>query len=88
MFASLKRLSLGLLLIAGASALLLMSDLRSRERGRVKDQNLTLKYYNAGDDRPVAQTIAREMAGGGYDLLLTIGTVSLQAAAMLNELYV
>jgi ABC-type uncharacterized transport system substrate-binding protein len=132
MLASLKRLSLGLLLIAGASALLLISDLRSRakpatgggaptsapvpapgrnvrvallqhasqlvldqgrsgllaaltERGWVKDQNLTLKYYNAEGDMPVAQTIAKEMAGGGYDLLLTISTVSLQAVANANK---
>lgn len=132
MLASLRRLSLGLLLIAGASTLLLMSDLRSRvkpaapdtpgadasapqsarpvrvamlqhasqlildqgregmlaalaEKGWVKDQNLQLKYYNAEGDMAVAQTIAKEMASGGYDLLLTISTVSLQAVANANK---
>jgi ABC-type uncharacterized transport system substrate-binding protein len=133
MLVSLKRLSLGLLLIVGASVLLLLSDLRSRvkpasaqpaataaapgpkpartvrvallqhasqmildqgregmlaalaEKGWVKDQNLQLKYYNAEGDMPVAQTIAKEMAGGGYDLLLTISTVSLQAVANANK---
>ncbi len=132
MVALLKRLSLGLLLIAGASALLLLSDRGSRvkpaaavpapvaadqprparkvriavmqhasqlvldqgragvfaglaERGWVKDRNLEVKYYNPEGDMPVAQTIAKEMASGGYDLLLTISTVSTQAVANANK---
>ena len=133
MLVTLKRLSLGLLLIAGASALLLFSDLRSRvkpaaatpasdaatpgpaparivrvallqhasqmildqgregmlaalaEKGWVKDENLQLKYYNSEGDMAVAQNIAKEMAGGGYDLLLSISTVSLQAVANANK---
>jgi putative tryptophan/tyrosine transport system substrate-binding protein len=134
--AFLKRLSLGLLLIAGASAVLLMSDRGSRitsasapvagaaapteaaapkparhvrvallqhasqlvldqgragmlaglaERGWVAGTNLDLKFYNAQGDMPVAQAIAKEMAGGGYDLLLSISTVSLQAVANANK---
>lgn len=129
MLANLQRLLLGLLLIAGASALLLMSDLGSRvqsaasrrpaapdpatrtariavlqhasqlvldqgragmfeglaERGWVKDENLEVKYYNAEGDMPVAQAIAKEMVSGGYDLLLTVSTVSMQAVANANK---
>lgn len=55
------------------------------ERGWIKDKNLTLKYYNAEGDMPVAQAIAKEMASGGYDLLLTISTVSMQAVANANK---
>src|SRR5688572_6955792 len=126
-----KRLTLGVLLIVGASALLLFSDLGSRikpvnalggktpalqpegrkvrvallqhasqlvldqgragmfaglaERGWFQDQNLEVKYYNAEGDMSVAQNIAKEMAGGGYDLLLTISTVSMQAVANANK---
>lgn len=143
MLGTLRRLALGLVLIAATSALLLFSDLRSRvkpapaapadtassaatttaptaapapkpartvrlallqhasqaildqgragvfaglaEQGWVEGKNLELKYYNAEGDMPVAQTIAKEMAGGGYDLLFTISTVSLQAVANANK---
>lgn len=124
--AALRRLVLGLALIAAASALLLLADLRSRvtpatadpvgkssapkriallqhasqlvlddgrtgvfaglaERGWEKDRNFTLKYYNPEGDMAVAQAIAKEMASGGYDLLITISTVSLQAVANANR---
>ncbi|HVU23877.1 MAG TPA: ABC transporter substrate-binding protein [Opitutus sp.] len=141
MAALLRRLSLGLLLIAGASALLLFSDLGSRknamkaraaaaspatsdrastaapavpartmrvailqhasqmvldqgragvmeglaDRGWAPGRNLDIKLYNAEGDMPVAQAIAKEMANGGYDLLLTISTPSLQAVANANR---
>ncbi len=55
------------------------------ERGWEIDRNVTLKYYNAEGDMAVAQAIAKEMAGGGYDLLLTISTVSMQAVANANR---
>lgn len=125
MFVPFKRLALGLLLIAGTSALLLFSDLRSRikpeadsapvsnrqvrvallqhatqnilddgrhgvlaglaERGWIVGENLQLKYYNSEGDIAVAQTIAKEMTSGDYDLLLTITTPSLQAVANANK---
>lgn len=130
MFATLKRLLLGLFFIAGASALLLISDLDSRERpsersrtagggggqakkkrvailqhasqfildegrvgmiaglgerGWVQGRNLEIKFYNAEGDMTVSQAIAKEMASGGYDLLLTITTVSLQSVANANR---
>ncbi|MES2692719.1 MAG: ABC transporter substrate-binding protein, partial [Verrucomicrobiota bacterium] len=55
------------------------------ERGWEKDRNYTLKYYNAEGDMATAQTIAKEMAGGGYDLLITISTPSMQAVANANR---
>lgn len=55
------------------------------ERGWVEGRNLELKLYNAEGDMAVAQTIASEMAGGGYDLLITLTTVSLQVVANANK---
>lgn len=126
MLVSLRRLALGLFLIAGASALLLVSDLGSRrsdrddtpsapsggsrrvailqhasqavldqsregllaglaESGWKEGKNLHVRLFNAEGDMTVAQAIGREMANGGYDLLLTISTPSLQAVANANR---
>lgn len=131
MLGTLRRLALGLGLIAAVSALLLLSDLGSRtkpaapaaarenpaaapartariailqhasqavldqgragmmaglaERGWEPGRNLTFKYYNAQGDMPTAQAIAKEMVGGGYDLLLTVSTVSMLAVANANR---
>ena len=123
MVQSLRRLSLGFVLIAAAAAVLLLSDLGSRvsnaakshknrtlrvailqhasqaileqgrdgmikglkEKGWEQGKNLELKLYNAEGDNAVSQTIAKEMVGGGYDLLMTISTVSLQAVANANK---
>lgn len=56
-----------------------------KEKGWEQGRNLDLKIYNAEGDNAVSQTIAKEMAGGGYDLLMTISTVSLQAVANANK---
>jgi ABC-type uncharacterized transport system substrate-binding protein len=56
-----------------------------KEKGWEQSKNLELKLYNAEGDNAVSQTIAKEMAGGGYDLLMTISTVSLQAVANANK---
>jgi ABC-type uncharacterized transport system substrate-binding protein len=55
------------------------------ERGWVDGRNLELKLYNAQGDMAVAQTIANEMVGGGYDMLLSVSTVSLQVVANANK---
>lgn len=55
------------------------------ERGWLEGRNLELKLYNAEGDMAVAQTIANEMSGGGYDLLFTLSTVSLQVVANANK---
>ncbi len=142
MLVLLRRLALGLFLIAAASAVLLFSDLGSRakkpaasaraaapsdssaaglpapssplpahkprvallqhssqmvldqlrqgvldgmaERNWPKD-SYEFAYFNAEGDMPVAQTIAQRMATGGYDLLISISTPSLQAVASANR---
>ena len=129
MLVLLRRLVLGLFLIAAASAVLLFSDLGSRakkpaasarpsaselpahrprvallqhssqmvldqlrqgvldgmaERNWPKD-SYEFAYFNAEGDMPVAQTIAQRMATGGYDLLISISTPSLQAVASANR---
>lgn len=56
-----------------------------KEQGWEQGRNLELKLYNAEGDNAVSQTIAKEMAGGGHDLLMTISTVSLQAVANANK---
>jgi ABC-type uncharacterized transport system substrate-binding protein len=56
-----------------------------KEKGWEQGRNLELKIYNAEGDNAVSQTIAKKMAGGGYDLLMTISTVSLQAVANANK---
>ena len=121
----LRRLSLGLLLIAATSAVLLLSDLGSRreaaartraepgrqvsiallqhasqtilddgregmvkglsEMGWEQGRNARIKLFNAEGDSNVSQSIARQMAAGGHDLLMTITTVSLQAVANANR---
>jgi len=55
------------------------------ERGWVEGRNLRVRNYNAEGDMPVAQAIARQMAAGGSDLLLSISTPSLQAVANANR---
>ena len=118
-----RRLALGFALIAGAAALLLFSDLGSREdasksprrdrparvsltqpasqavlddavrgivdaladRGYVEGQTLVLKKSNAEGDAGTSAAIAREMANGDADLLLTVSTLSLQSVANANR---
>jgi ABC-type uncharacterized transport system substrate-binding protein len=55
------------------------------ERGWQQGRDFDLAYFNAEGDMPVAQTIAQRMASGGYDLLLSISTPSLQAVAAANR---
>ncbi len=54
------------------------------EGGYVEGTNLILTRYNAEGDLPTANTIAKEMVGGGFDLVLTASTLSLQAVANAN----
>ncbi len=55
------------------------------ERGWQHGRDFDLAFFNAEGDMPVAQTIAQRMASGGYNLLLTISTPSLQAVASANR---
>lgn len=118
-----RRLALGLALILGAAALLLVSDLGSRkssastpgrgkavkvslmqpasqavlddavrgvvdalaDRGFVDGRTMELKKSNAEGDAATAAAIARDMANGDSDLLLTVSTLALQAVANANK---
>lgn len=55
------------------------------ERGFVDGQTCTVRRYNAEGDLAQANAIAREIAGGPFDLALTSSTPSLQALANANE---
>ncbi len=55
------------------------------EQGWREGENLEIQRYNAEGDMAVAQTIAKAMVGGRYDLMLTITTTSLQAVANANK---
>src|ERR1041384_6694358 len=127
MFDSIKRVSLGLALIAVASGILLYSDLRSRKRsqqrpnqpaavskqfrvalvqhasqpaldegargviealaarGYAQGGKLLLRRYNAEADLPTANSIAKDVVGSGYDLIITVSTPSLQTVANANK---
>lgn len=119
-----RRLALGVALIAAAAALLLVSDLGSRvtakapaargdrparvavaqpasqavlddgvrgmvdglaARGFVDGKTLALRKFNAEGDAGVSAAIAKEMANGDADLLLTVSTLSLQSVANANR---
>ena len=103
-----------LLLLGGASALLLVTDRTSAtrkvpavavlqqvsttllddavegmleglsERGYVDGRTVKIRRYNAEGDLAQANAIAREIAGGPFDLALTSSTPSLQALATAN----
>ena len=54
------------------------------ERGFVDGRTCTVRRYNAEGDLAQANAIAREIAGGPFDLALTSSTPSLQALATAN----
>ena len=55
------------------------------EGGFTEGRNLSIQYFNAEGDVGTSNTIAKQMANGGYDLLLTMSTLSLQAVANANK---
>jgi ABC-type uncharacterized transport system substrate-binding protein len=114
----LKRLSLGLLLIAAAAGILLYSDSGQRVRdsgdlpqiailqfasrpllddnvqgvidglagaGFVDGKTISIRRFNAQNDMPTMNAIAREMADGRYKLIMTSSTPCLQAVANANK---
>lgn len=127
MLKTLKRLSLGLLLILAAGATLLYSDRAARHRGQnraatattgpkthrvalvqhasqavledgvqgilealarrgyAEGGSLSLRRYNAEGDITVANSIAKDVVGGGHDLIVTVSTASLQTVANANR---
>jgi len=55
------------------------------ERGFHDGRQVTIRHYNAEGDLPQANAIAREIAGGPFDLAMTSSTPSLQALATANR---
>ena len=117
MFQVVKRLGLGIGLIALASAILLLTDVEQRrasastvlrvailqhantpvlddglegtlaalaERGYRDGERLKIDRFNAQGDMPTGIAIARQLTAGGYDLVITSSTPSLQAVANHN----
>ncbi len=125
---SLLRLSLGIVMIVAASAVLLLSDKGSQRAGlgsadansagpqRVfsvalfqhvsqpiieegvkgviaglaaagyqDGDTIRLRRFNAEGDAATSNTIARDLVGGEYDLIVTLSTPSLQAVAAANR---
>jgi ABC-type uncharacterized transport system substrate-binding protein len=116
-----KRLALGVLLIAAASAVLLVADREHRtgaasgpnkthriailqhantavlddgirgvidglaSRGLREGDGLTIERFNAQGDMPTGIAIARQLTAGGYDLVITSSTPSMQAVANNNR---
>lgn len=55
------------------------------ERGYADGGRLQIRRYNAEGDIGTANAIAKEVASGGFDLLLTLSTVSLQTVHNANR---
>src|SRR5574340_359495 len=53
--------------------------------GFVDGQTVSIRRYNAENDLPTANTIAKEITSGEFDLVLTASTLSLQAVATANR---
>src|SRR5882724_1261174 len=127
MIETLKRLALGLALLALAAGVLLYTDRGSRKsarhnsrapgaaartvrvalvqhasipaldegvngilealavRGYADGARLQIKHYNAQADIGTANAIAKEVTSGGYDLILSASTLSLQTIANANK---
>jgi ABC-type uncharacterized transport system substrate-binding protein len=55
-------------------------------KGYVDGQQMRLKQFNAQGDLPTANDIARQVTSGGYDLIITATTLSMQSVANANRL--
>jgi putative tryptophan/tyrosine transport system substrate-binding protein len=55
------------------------------ERGYEDGDRLELKRYNAEADIGTANAIAKEVTSGGYDLIVSMSTISLQTIANANK---
>lgn len=55
------------------------------EKGWRDGETVTIREFNAEGDMAQANAIAREITGGGFDMVLTSSTPSLQAVATANE---
>lgn len=115
--AVLRRLWLGVFLIAATSSLLLLSDVGQRrtttpmarvavvqhasqpileegvegmldalrENGFVDGRNISIQRFNAENDLPTANAIAKQVTSGEFDLVMTASTLSMQTVANANR---
>jgi ABC-type uncharacterized transport system substrate-binding protein len=123
---TLKRLLLGICLIAATSLILLLSDWKSRtssrlaaanqaasqkvfriglvqhasqsiledgvngilqglaEKGFTDGKNIIVKRFNPEGDLPTANAVAKQVVEGGFDLIVTASTLSMQTVANAN----
>jgi putative ABC transport system substrate-binding protein len=56
-----------------------------KERGFVEGQTIQIERFNAQNDLPTTNSIARALVDGGYDLAITVSTPCLQAMASANR---
>src|ERR1051325_11670061 len=54
-------------------------------RGYSDGGKMALRRYNAQADLPTANSIAKDVVGGGNDLIITVSTASLQTVANANK---
>ena len=55
------------------------------EAGLTEGKSIVLEKFNAEGDAATGNTIAKQVAGGGYDLIITMSTLSLQSVANANK---
>lgn len=56
-----------------------------RENGFVEGSNISIQRFNAQNDLPTANAIAKQLVSGEYDLVLTASTLSMQTVANANQ---
>ena len=55
------------------------------QAGFVDGRNITLRTFNAENDMPTANAIAKQITDGSFDLVFTVSTVCLQVVANANK---
>lgn len=56
-----------------------------KTRGYIDGQNISVKRFNAEQDIGTANSIAKEVTSGSYDMIISMTTVSLQTIASANK---
>ncbi|MFM7189142.1 MAG: ABC transporter substrate-binding protein [Armatimonadota bacterium] len=56
-----------------------------KTRGYIDGQNIAIKRFNAEQDIGTANSIAKEVTSGSYDMIISMTTVSLQTIASANK---
>jgi ABC-type uncharacterized transport system substrate-binding protein len=56
-----------------------------RQQGFEHGRNVDIRFFNAAGDNATGNVLARDLAGGAYDLVLTASTLAMQAVAKANS---